>query len=63
MRSSRLIVAVMLALVGVVWVGQGSGLIGGSFMSGSGFWGVVGAILLVAAAVLVGLEVRRAPRA
>jgi hypothetical protein len=63
MRSSRLIVAVMLALVGVVWVGQGSGLIGGSFMSGSGFWGVVGAILLAAAAVLVGLEVRRAPRA
>jgi hypothetical protein len=63
MRSSRLIVAVMLALVGVVWVGQGSGLIAGSFMSGSGFWGVVGAILLVVAAVLVGLEVRRAPRA
>ena len=63
MRSSRLIVAVMLALVGVVWVGQGSGLIGGSAMSGSAFWGVVGAILLVAAAVIVGLEVRRAPRA
>ena len=63
MRSSRLIVAVMLALVGVVWVGQGSGPIGGSAMSGSAFWGVVGAILLVAAAVIVGLEVRRAPRA
>jgi hypothetical protein len=62
MRSSRLIVAVMLALVGVVWVGQGSGLIAGSVMSGSAFWGVVGVILLVAAAVLVGLEVRRAPR-
>jgi hypothetical protein len=62
MRSSRLIIAIMLALVGVVWIGQGSGVIGGSAMSGSAFWGVVGAILVVAAAVLVGLEARRSPR-
>lgn len=59
MRRSSLIVAVLLALVGLVWLGQGTGLIGGSVMSGSSFWAVVGAVLLVAAAILVAREVRR----
>jgi hypothetical protein len=59
MRRSRLVIALVLALLGLVWVGQGIGLIGGSVMTGSGFWGVVGAILVVVALMLVGLEVRR----
>ena len=59
MRRPSLIVAVLLALVGLVWLGQGTGLIGGSVMSGSSFWAVVGAVLLVAAAILVAREVRR----
>ena len=59
MRRPTLIVAVLLALVGLVWLGQGTGLIGGSVMSGSSFWAVVGLVLLVAACVLVAREVRR----
>jgi len=59
MRRSSLVVAVLLALVGLVWLGQGTGLIGGSVMSGSSFWAVVGLVLLVAAGVLVAREVRR----
>jgi hypothetical protein len=62
MRSSRLVVGLVLALLGVLWVGQGVGLIVGSFMTGSGVWAVIGAILLVVAGVLLALEVRR-PRA
>jgi len=61
MRVSRLFVAALFALVGLVWVGQGVGLIPGSFMTGSMFWGVVGAALLVVAAVIVSAEVRRRP--
>ena len=46
----RLGLAALLALAGLVWVGQGLGYIGGSAMSGSSFWAAVGAILLVVAA-------------
>lgn len=48
----RLIVAVVLLLVGLLWVGQGIGLVGGSAMTSSSFWAVVGAVLIAIAAVL-----------
>ncbi len=53
MRTSRLVVALILALVGLVWIGQGAGLIGGSVMTGSPFWAVVGVILVVLAVTIV----------
>jgi hypothetical protein len=59
MRSTRLVLAAVLALVGLVWLGQGVGLIGGSFMSGSPLWAVIGALLLVLAIVMVVAERRR----
>ena len=43
MRPARLAIAFLLALVGIVWIGQGIGVIGGSFMTGSLVWAVVGA--------------------
>ncbi len=43
---------VALALLGLVWLGQGVGLIGGSFMSGDPLWAVIGALMLIGAAVL-----------
>ncbi len=52
-RPSRLIVAIILALVGAVWLGQGIGLIGGSAMTGSSFWAVAGLILLALAGAIV----------
>ena len=60
MRSTRLVLAAVLALVGLVWLGQGLGFIGGSFMTGSLFWAAVGAALLALAALVVGIERRRA---
>jgi F0F1-type ATP synthase assembly protein I len=62
MRTSRLFIALLAALVGGVWLGQGLGYIGGSFMTGSAFWAVVGVALLALAAVIVLAEVRRRPR-
>jgi hypothetical protein len=59
MRSSRLIVGLVLGLLGLLWLGQGVGLIGGSVMTGSGVWTVIGAVLLVGGAAIVALEVRR----
>ena len=59
MRPTRLVLAAVLALAGLVWLGQGLGLIPGSFMTGSLFWAAVGVVLLVLAAVLVFIERRR----
>ena len=63
MRLAAGIFGVLLALLGLVWIGQGLGYIKGSFMTGSAFWGIVGAICLVAGLVLVGgaLRIRRRP--
>jgi hypothetical protein len=38
----------VLALVGAVWTLQGTGLLGGSFMTGSRVWLVIGLVALVA---------------
>ena len=62
MRTSRLIVAIAVFLVGLVWIGQGTGLIGGSAMSNVGIFAVIGAVLLVAAVAIVLRERRVAPR-
>ena len=48
---TRSFVAVIVALVGLVWIGQGIGVIPGSFMSGSPFWAVAGLALVAGAAI------------
>ena len=58
MRPSRLVLAALFALVGLVWIGQGVGLIGGSVMTGSPFWAIVGAVLLVIATMILFRERR-----
>ena len=60
MRTSRLALAILLTVIGAVWIGQGTGVLGGSAMSGSAFWAIVGVGLVVAAAVVVAWE--RRPR-
>jgi uncharacterized protein YjeT (DUF2065 family) len=42
-------------LVGVIWFGQGIGLIGGSFMTGEAIWAVIGVV-----AVVIGVTMIRA---
>ena len=43
---ARLIFGFLLCAVGAVWLGQGTGLIHGSFMTGEALWAVIGAVLL-----------------
>ena len=57
-KVKRPLVAV-LAVLGLVWLGQGIGLIRGSFMSGDPLWAVIGASLIVAAVVLAASGRRR----
>jgi hypothetical protein len=47
-------------MVGLVWIGQGTGKIAGSAMSGVSFWAVVGIVFVVLALVIVVRE-RRLP--
>ena len=62
MRTPVIVIAVLIGLVGLVWVGQGSGLIAGSAMSGNPLWLVVGIVLLVIATGIVIRESRLAPQ-
>ena len=50
----RLVIGTILLAVGAVWIGQGVGAIGGSFMTGQATWAVIGSI-----AVLIGLALFR----
>ena len=59
MRRSRLVLAIILSLIGLVWIGQGTAIIkGSSAMTGSSFWAVIGAILIVVALVVLFRERR-----
>ena len=61
MRSGVIVISVLVGLLGLVWIGQGVGLIRGSFMTGDPKWAVIGAVLLVAAAAGVYWTLRRRP--
>jgi glucose dehydrogenase len=62
MRPPRLVIAFLLAVVGFVWIGQGIGLIGGSAMTGSPFWAIVGVVLIGLAVAIIVRERRPSPR-
>ena len=47
-----------LGMIGLLWLGQGIGLIPGSFMTGDPVWAVIGAVMVLAAVVLT-LSIRR----
>ena len=55
----RWLLSVLLVLVGLVWIGQGSGLLAGSsFMVGDPLWAVIGLVLVVAG-IVVGVSAHR----
>lgn len=59
MRAAALIVAPVLILVGIVFIGQGFGYIPGSFMTGSLFWAAVGIVMVIAGAGFIVTAARR----
>ena len=61
---ARTLIAGALILVGLVWIGQGTGIIRGSgFMTDDLKWAAVGAILLVVGIVVAVTAVRNRPAA
>jgi hypothetical protein len=56
MRTGALVVAVLLLLTGLVWMGQGLGYVKGSFMTGEMRWFWIGLGCVLAAAALMGLR-------
>lgn len=60
---TRVSVAVGLIVVGLVWIGQGTGLLAGSsFMVGDGRWAAIGALMTVGGAILGLSALRARPR-
>lgn len=58
----RRVVGVIMGLVGLVWLFQGIGVLGGSFMSGSSTWATIGLVLVLAGAWLVAGQRNRSRR-
>ena len=52
-RTVVTVVGVLAILLGLLWVGQGIGLIGGSAMTGDSKWFVIGAILAIVGVLLL----------
>lgn len=52
------ILLVVALLLGLVWMGQGVGLIRGSFMTGDPMWAVIGAIISAVAAIALWFTTR-----
>jgi hypothetical protein len=52
--------AIILVAVGLVWIGQGTGVLQGrSFMVGDMRWATIGAACVVAGGVVAATEIRR----
>ncbi len=52
MTIARYVIAAVLVLVGLVWIGQGVGMIGGSSMSGQPIFAVLGVVVIGLGAAL-----------
>jgi hypothetical protein len=59
MRGGQAILGIVFVLAGGVWFLQGIRILPGSFMTGSKFWMVVGALLMIAGIVLLARLGRR----
>ena len=59
MIRARTILAFILVAAGLVWIGQGTGLLkGNSFMVGDTRWALIGTVCVVAGLAVGWLEVR-----
>ena len=61
---ARTLIAGVLIVIGLVWIGQGTGIIRGSgFMTDDITWAVIGAALVVVGIVVAATAVRSRPKA
>jgi hypothetical protein len=58
---NRWIVAGVIIAIGLIWIGQGSGVLPGSLMSGDPRWALIGAVLVAVGIVVAWTGVRRRP--
>jgi hypothetical protein len=59
MRAATTVIGVILVLVGLIWIGQGFGVVKGSFMTGNMMWAWIGIVVAIAGAALAVVGVRR----
>ena len=59
-RTVSLVVGIVLALLGLLWILQGLDVVGGSGMSGHGIWAVIG-VVVGAIGVLLLVRTLRTP--
>ena len=59
MRWLWVVIGALLAIAGAVWALQGFGVLGGSVMSGSLTWAIIGPIVAVVGVVLIVVSLRR----
>ncbi len=58
-RIVLIVLGVIALAIGALWIGQGAGLIGGSFMTGSSTWLAIGVGTLVLGVFLLWTALRR----
>lgn len=59
MRIGGTIVGIVLILLGGLWIGQGSNLIGGSVMSGHSQWLWIGIVVVIVGIAALGWTYRK----
>lgn len=57
-RRAVAVIGIVIAVVGGVFTLQGVGVLGGSFMSGSATWAVIGIVMVIAGITLYGRGTR-----
>jgi hypothetical protein len=62
MRMAATVIGVLLLLIGLVWIGQGFGLVKGSFMTGNTMWAWIGIAVAIVGAAVAALGIRRPAR-
>ena len=60
---TKVVVGAVIALLGLLFAGQGLNLVPGSFMTGDRTWFWVGLVLVVVGIVVAGAGLRRGPSA
>ena len=59
---ARWVIGGVVCFIGLLWIGQGIGWIGGSFMTGKAIWAVIGTVVVLFGIAVVGKPRREAGR-